>query len=434
MKNVDLDRFIGDLKLGRQTMNTTEFDGRRYPDAHASDPRELGWMRGAPPPGNKCITFDSDAFLDFPQIRWSLAHVRELMATVNVPRGGGRPSYLEHTDNASEIDSLTFADANGRTRRFDQALLDTYADGIVVLHRGRIVYERYFGALEQHLPHACMSITKSYVGTLIAAFVHEGLLDGSKTIPHYLPELRGTAFEDATLRQVMDMQVGLAYTEVYADERSSVWDYLRACGMRPRAASYDGPRTSCDYLRTVRKERVHGEVFAYKTVNTEVLGWVMARVTGQTFAQLLHERLWSPLGCEEDGYVAVDPAGMPVAGAGLCASLRDLARFGELMRREGEWNGQQLVPAAVVHDIQDGNQDAKYFYMGLHRSYRSQWWVAHDELNGFEARGIHGQRLYVAPKAEMVVARFGSHPVASAVASDPITMPQLLALGHRLRA
>src|SRR5206468_9061858 len=114
-------------------------------------------------------------------------------------------------------DALAFTDRNGRTRRFDEALFDTYADGIVVLHRGRIVYERYFGALEPHLPHACMSVTKSYTGTLTAAFVHEGVLDDSKAIAHYLPELRGTAFEDATLRQVMDMQTGLDYTEEYAD-------------------------------------------------------------------------------------------------------------------------------------------------------------------------------------------------------------------------
>lgn len=203
--------------------------------------------------------------------------------------------------------------------------------------------------------------------------------------------------------------------------------------MRPRLAGYDGPRTSCDYLRTVRKEGTHGGAFAYKSINTEVFGWVMARVTGSSFAQLLSERRWTPLGCEEDGYVTVDAVGMSTAGAGLSASLRDLARFGELMRREGEWNGQQLIPSSVVHDIQEGNQLAKYLYMGLHRSYRSQWWVTHDELGAFEARGIHGQRLYVAPKAEMAVARFASHPVASATVSDLITMPQLLALGRMLR-
>ncbi|SFV17414.1 serine hydrolase domain-containing protein [Bradyrhizobium arachidis] len=413
---------------------TLEFEGKRYLDGRASDPRELGWMCGAPPPEDRRVTFESDTSFDFPQKRWSLSHMRELVATVNVWRGQGTPSQFEHSDKSADIDALAFADGDGRIRRFDGALLDTYADGIVVLHRGRTVYERYFGALEPQLPHACYSVTKSYAGTLTAAFVQEGVLDDSKMIPHYLPELKGTAWEDATLRQVMDMQTGLAHTEEYTDERSDVWAYRIASGRRPRPAGYLGAQTLCDYLRTVRKQGTHGEVFAYKTVNTEVMAWVMACVTGRSFAQLLHERLWAPLGCEEDGYVIVDPAGMPSAGGGLNATLRDLARFGELIRREGEWNGKQLIPASVVHDVQRGGDPAKFPYKGLPGySYRSMWWVSHNELGAIEARGQHAQRLYVAPKAEMVIARFASHPLASAGHSDTISVPQMLALGRMLR-
>ncbi|WP_407185329.1 serine hydrolase domain-containing protein [Bradyrhizobium centrosematis] len=410
-----------------------EFEGKRYLDGRASDPRELGWMRGAPPPEDRRITFESDSYFDFPQNRWSLSHMRELVATVNVWRGQGMPSQFERSDKSAEIDALTFADKDGRIRRFDEALFDTYADGIVVLHRGRIVYERYFGALQSQLPHACYSVTKSYAGTLTAAFVHEGVLDDAKMIPHYLPELRGTAWEDATLRQVMDMQTGLAHTEEYApgDRSSDAWAYRIASGRRPRPDSYGGPRTACDYLRTVRKQGTHGEAFAYKSINTEVMAWVMSRVTGRSFAQLLHERLWSPLGCEEDGYVIVDPIGLPLAGGGLYATLRDLARFGELIRREGEWNGKQLIPASVVHDVQEGDHPAKLPAIGY--SYRSQWWVPHNELGAIEARGLYGQRIYVAPKAEMVIARFASHPLAPARYNDVISVPQMLALGRMLR-
>lgn len=418
-------------------MGMLEFNGQHYLDGRASDPRELGWMRGAPPAPDKRITFDSGAFLDFPQIRWSLSHIRELGATVNVWRGQGVPSHFERHDRTGEIDALTFADMNGRPCRVEEALLDTYTDGILVLHRGRIVYERYFGALESHLPHACMSVTKSYASTLTAAFVHEGVLDDTKIVLHYVPELRGTAWEDATLRQVMDMETGLAYTEDYVDERSSTRAYGRACGRRPRPAGYDGPQTLCEYLCTVRKEGAHGEAFAYKTVNTDVMGWVMSRVTGRSFAQLLQERLWMPLGCEEDSYVTADPVGMQMTGSGMSVSLRDLARFGELMRCEGDWRGRQLIPPSVVHDLHRGGNREKFekgapWAPGY--SYRSMWWITHDELDAFEARGIHGQRLYIAPRAEMVVARFASHPLAGANGVEPITGPLLATLGRILRA
>jgi CubicO group peptidase (beta-lactamase class C family) len=418
---------------------TLEFDGVRYPDGLASDPRRLGWMEGAPPPRDRLVRFADDRFLDFPQIRWSLSHMRELVPTVNVWRGAGPASRLGEAGSITEdaIDALRFTDMNGRVRRWDASLPDTYTDGILVLYRGRRIYERYFGALEQHVPHSCFSITKSYAATLCAALVHDGVLDEQQRIPHWLPEMKGTAYEDATLRQLMDMQVGVAYSEVYADPKAHIWDYSRAGGLRPRPAGTTGPGSFYEYLQTLRPEGRHGEAFAYKTVNTELMCWVMKRVTGEPLAQMLSERLWAPLGCEQDAYLSVDPIGVPMGGGGLSASLRDLARFGELMRRDGDWNGRQLLPAAVVADIRRGSDPAKFAKAGYTLlpgySYRSMWWVTHNELGAFEARGIHGQRLYVAPDADLVIARFASHPVAASAANDPITLPAFLALGQMLR-
>ncbi|MBC5785238.1 serine hydrolase [Ramlibacter sp. USB13] len=416
---------------------TLTFDGIAYPDGVASDPRHLGWMEGTPPPPGREVRFADDRFLDFPQIRWTLSHMRELVPTVNVWRGPGPASPFPDALQQDAIDRLAFTDMHGRERRWDASLPDTYTDGIVVLHRGRRIYERYFGALQPHLPHSCFSITKSYAATLCATLVHEGVLDAQQRIPHWLPEMKGTAYEDATLRQVMDMQIGVAYSELYSDPKAHIWDYARAGGLRPRPEGYAGPGSFYDYLQTLRPEGRHGEAFAYKTVNTELMAWVMKRVCGVPLAQMLSDHLWSPLGCEQDGYLTVDPVGVPMGGGGLHASLRDLARFGELMRRGGDWNGRQLVPEAVVADIRRGSDPAKFAKAGYTLlpgySYRSMWWVSHNELDAFEGRGIHGQRLYVAPRAEMVVARFASHPVAASAANDPITLPALLALGRLLR-
>ncbi|NML43095.1 serine hydrolase [Ramlibacter sp. G-1-2-2] len=415
-----------------------EFDGVPYLDGHASDPRLLGWMQGTPPAPERRVQFGDDRFLDFPQIRWSLSHMRELLPTVNVWRGRG-PSHTLGTPSEADmarIDALAFTDMQGRARTWASSLPDTYTDGLLVLHRGRCIYERYFGALQPQLPHSCFSITKSYAATLAAKLVHEGLLQDTQRIPHWLPEMRGTAYEDATLREVMDMQVGVAYSELYADANADIWNYARAGGLRPRPSGYAGPGSFYEYLRTLQPEGAHGQAFAYKTVNTELMCWVMKQVTGQPLAQMLSEQLWEPLGCEEDAYLTVDPLGVPMGGGGLHASLRDLARFGELMRREGDWGGRQLLPAAVVADIRRGSDPAKFAKAGYTLlpgySYRSMWWVTHNELGAFEGRGIHGQRLYVAPKAQMVVARFASHPVAASAANDPITLPMLLALGRVL--
>jgi CubicO group peptidase (beta-lactamase class C family) len=421
-------------------MSTLQFDGIDYLDGTASDPNLLGWMQGSPPPPDKVIRFQDDQFLNFPRNRWALSHMRELVPTVNVWRGRGQRCDLGAPSAADEetIDRLQFDDLYGQRRRWDDSLADTYTDGIAILHHGRLVYERYHGALRPELPHACFSVTKSYVATLAAMLIHDGVLDEAHTVPYYLPEMAATAYADATLRQVLDMQIGVAYSELYSDPAAQVWDYARAGGLRPRPPNYSGPGSFYEFLVTLRKEGEHGRAFAYKTVNTEVLCWVMQRASAMPLAELLSQRLWSQLGCEEDGYFSIDSTGVAMGGGGLAATLRDLARFGELMRCEGASGARQVVPASVVADIRRGGDPAKFAPAGYALlpgySYRDMWWVTHNEHGAFEARGIHGQRLYVAPAAQMVVARFASHPIAASAGNDPIAIPALLALGRALRA
>jgi CubicO group peptidase (beta-lactamase class C family) len=257
-------------------------------------------------------------------------------------------------------------------------------------------------------------------------------LDENKPVAYYLPEMAATAYEDATLRQVLDMQVGVDYSELYSDPQASIWDYSRAGGLRARRSDYAGPGNYYEYLVTLRKAGDHGAAFDYKTVNTEVLCWIMKRVTGTPLAEMLSERIWSRIGCEEDGYLAVDSIGVAMGGGGLSACLRDLCRFGELMRCEGAWQGKQVIPAQVVADIRRGADPAKFANAGYTLlpgySYRNMWWVSHNPLGVFEGRGIHGQRLYIAPQAELVIARYCSHPIAASAANDPVTLPAFAAL------
>ena len=415
-----------------------EFDGRQYLDGESSDPKLLGLMEGSPPPADRRIRFQDDRFLEFPQIRWTLSHMRELCPTTNVWRGAGGAADLGPIDptTAAAIDAVRFEDAAGRIRTFGTSHHDLYTDGIVILHRGRRVYERYFGASQAHIPHACFSITKSYVATIAATLIHEGVLDDAQLVSHYVPEMAPTAYGDATLRDVLDMQIGVAYSEEYTDPRAEVWNYARAGGLRSRPSDYSGPGNFYEALLALRKEGEHGQAFTYKTVNTEVLSWVMTRVTGSRLEVLLSDRIWSRIGCEQDAYLTVDSIGVAMAGGGMSASLRDMARFGELMRCEGAAHGRQLLPAAVIADIRRGSDPAKFAMAGYEQlagySYRNMWWVSHDPLGAFEGRGIHGQRLYIAPAAEVVVARFSSHPIASSAANDTITMPAFAAVSRLL--
>lgn len=408
-----------------------------FPDAAASDPAKLGWMVGSPPPAERTVRFEDGSYFQFPAMRWSVSNFRQLMPTINVSRGLGAPVVLP-TTLRSDIDSLSFTPiGTQQAMTWEQSLAATYTDGIVVLHRGKIVYERYFGVLTPEGQHAAMSVTKSVVGTLGATLVAEGRIDASKRVVDYVPELAHSAFANASVRQVLDMTTGLKYSEDYADPNAEVWAHAQAGNPLPKPKGYTGPRTYYEFLQSVQLEGEHGVAFSYKTINTDVLGWVIARVSGRNVAQLLSERIWSRLGAEQDAYFTVDSIGTPFAGGGLNTGLRDLARFGEMLRNDGQFNGQQIIPQAVVTDIRQGGDKQAFAKAGYALlkgwSYRSMWWVTNKDGGAFMARGVHGQRIYIDPKAQMVIVRYASHPVASNSANDPVTLPAFDALAAHLQ-
>jgi CubicO group peptidase (beta-lactamase class C family) len=407
-------------------------------DARASDPVAMGWMVGSPPPRDKLVAFADDSWLQFPQRRWSFSNVRQLMPTQVVSRGDGPVTELPLALR-TDIDAVTFKPL-GRddTMTWEQSLDANYTDGILILHRGRVVYERYFGVLAVDRQHLAFSVTKSFVATLAAMLIDEGVLNEEATVATYLPELANAGIGDATIRQLLDMTTGLDYTEDYNDPKSPVWDLARAGGFRVRPPDYGGAQSFFEYFGTVGNARPHGEVFAYKTVNTDVLGAVLRRVSGHSVSELLSERIFGRLGAEHDAYFTVDPTGADFAGGGLNLTLRDLARFGELMRLDGRVNGVEIVPKRVVDDIRRGGDRAKFVPAGYATlpgwSYRTMWWVSHNEHGAYTARGIHGQAIYIDPAAEMVIARFASHPLAGNVNLDPTSLPAYDAVARHLMA
>jgi CubicO group peptidase (beta-lactamase class C family) len=409
-----------------------------FADASATDPVAIGWMQGAPPAADKLIRYEDGSFYRFPQWRWSFSHWRELVATINVPRGPGPVSALARRERA-DLDSVAFTVLGG-TRRMTwaESLQANYTDGIVVLHRGHIVCERYFGALSAERPHIAFSVTKSFFGVIAAMLIADGTLDPGAPVARYLPELTDSGFGDATVAAVLDMTTALRYTEQYGDPDSDVARWSLAIGFLPRPPGYAGPRSDYAYLATIAGDGEHGRAFTYRSVNTDVIGWLIARLTGKPAQQVLQERLWSRLGVEDDAHLQVDPDGTPLVALALNARLRDMARFGEMMRLDGAFNGQQIVPAAVVADIRGGASRAAFATAGYPTlpgwSYHNQWWVSHNDHGAFMARGIHGQAIYVDPRAEMVIARFASHPLAGNVNLDPTSLPAYAAIADRLMA
>ena len=420
------------LTTNCMAQNKTEFLS-----AKESEPSNFGWMKGFPPPADKVLHTWDGSFFNFPAIRWSVVHMREMLPTQNVSRGTESPSKLSY-DLDKNIDELTFMPWNAKKKMtWEESLWANYTDGMIIIHKGKVVYERYFSELTEHDVHAVMSLTKSFTGTLASILVAEGTLDENKLVTFYVPELKNSAYADATVRQVMDMTTALQYSEDYADPNADVWKFSNAGNPSQKPADYKGPIGYYEYLETVKKEGTHGDVFGYKTVNADALGWIISKATNKSITELLSEKIWSKIGMEQDAYYQVDGKGIAFAGGGFNAGLRDLARFGELIRNKGMYNGKQIIPAKSVLDIEKGG-DKSAFAKSDHPdlkgwSYRNMWWMTENKDGAFAARGVHGQTIYIDPAAEMVIVRMASHPVAGNAANDPTSLPAYQAVADYLK-
>lgn len=409
---------------------------QEFPSAADSDPVKLGWMQGFPPSQDHIISALDGTFFKFPALRYSVCHMRQFFPTKVVASARADRYTFSKTEDPA-IDNIIFQPlGEAETINWAASLQKNYTDGIIILHRGRIIYEKYFGALTQRGVHAAMSVSKTLTGTLAAQLVAEGLLDENKYCRDYLPELEHSAFADATIRQVLDMTTGLDFSEDYADPKAEIWAFSKAGDPFQLQRSPHEPANYFDYLKTVRKKGQHGEAFGYKTVNTDVMGWMISRILNKPLSEILSEKVWQPMGANVDGYYQIDAAGICFAGGGFNANLRDMAMFGEMVRNGGYFNGKQILAKKVVESIRSGGSQAAFEKAGYtnlkHWSYKNMWWVSHNKDGAFCARGVHGQTIYIDPKAEMVIVRFASHPIASNSANDKYSLPAYQAVADYL--
>lgn len=408
--------------------------------AEASNPVSMGWMQGFPPSKSKFLSAADGSFFQFPALRWSVVHMRRFLPTVNVSRGLGAPVPLSYARD-SGIDAVTFTPWGAdQPMTWQASLVKNYTDGIIILHHGKVVYERYLGELKPDRKHAAMSVTKSFTGTLAALLVAEGKLDPTARVTKYVPELKGSAFGKASVREVMNMTTCLHYSEDYADPKAEIWEYAKASNPLPKPAGYKGPVGTFAYLQTLKPESgcTPGKAFAYKTPNADALGWIVARASGKSLATLLSDKIWRKLGMEQSAYYQVDAQGMPQGGGGLSAGLRDMARFGQMLLAGGNWQGKQILPKTVVADIRKGGS-VEAFAKSDHPklkgwSYKDMWWITNNADGAYAARGVHGQTIYIDPKADMVIVRFASHPVAANAANDATSLPAYQAVADYLMA
>ncbi len=347
--------------------------------------------------------------------RWSFQHVREIVPTAGIHRGRGPAIVLRRNDRA--VERIAFQTPAGGESTIGRLLDDTFTDGFLVLQRGRILTERYDNHMSPDARHIVFSVSKSITASFSGVLVDRSLLDPDAPVTRYVPEVAGSAYGDCTVRHVLDMTVSVNFVEDYLDTTGDYARYRNSTGWIPIV----DPKNLADlrsFLATMKRgAEPHGARFHYVSPNSDLLGWILERASGVRYVRLIGELLWQPLGAEFDADIAVDRLGAPRAAGGISATLRDLARFGEMMRRRGMAGGRQVLPGWWIDDIRNQGDPAAWQKGEMVKllpkgRYRSKWYKVGNDHDAFFALGIHGQWIYVDPAAETVVVKVSSQPLA----------------------
>jgi CubicO group peptidase (beta-lactamase class C family) len=392
-------------------------------------------MSGPPPfPADSLVTLAN--WQEPPFNRWAFQHVRDLIPTARIRRGEAPVWRLPRDER--DLSGIWFR-AGRRELTVEQMLNDTWTDGFLVLHRGRIVTERYFTGMTQDTTHLLMSVSKSVTSAIAGILVGRGQLDVSSDVTEVVPELAGTSFEGATVQHLLDMRAGTRFDETYEDPEADVRVYEQVYLWRPR----DGrplPADALGYFATLRNDGEHGGPFRYRSILTDVVAWVVERAAGIRFHELIARELWEPMGAEFDAEITVDAHGNPMVDGGICTTLRDLARFGQLYLQGGRPGRRPIVPTSWIDDTIRGAPDgARAFVEGENppgyprgAHYRNCWWVEEPATPFFHADGINGQNVFVHVPSKTVVAKFSTWPVAWSPSLHRLTVRGVLVIADAL--
>lgn len=289
-----------------------------------------------------------DNWLSSPYSHWAFQHVEDFMPTTVIARGT-EPVVTLPADNAPIAD-IGLTSTDGIATTVGAVMAATATDGWAVAHRGALVAEQYLDGLGPRTRHLLFSVSKSLVAAVVGALHGAGAIELDAPVTAYVPALADCGYAGATVRHLLDMRSGVAFSENYDDPAAEIHVREQVIGWAPKRGP-DLPATLRDYLLTLRRKSAHGGPFEYRSCETDVLGWICEAAAGQPMPELMSELLWSRIGAQCDATIALDVAGAAGTGifdGGISACLTDMIRFGSLYLRDGvSLAGQQVVPRGL---------------------------------------------------------------------------------------
>lgn len=336
------------------------------------------------------------AMLD-PDLNSLTFHNMDQLFTTRVVGRSGPVWHLPHTDHALDF-TYSF---EGKTYTPEQFIERTYTNAMLIMKDGRVIYETYRNNTSETTRFIAFSMTKSIISVLIGVALEEKRIKSlDDPIDRYLPELSSGGYHGVTIRQILQMRSGVDYEERYDFGNPGI------AASNHEHSLVENVTRFADIARTVKRKNPPGRVWEYKTLDTAVLGWLLERVSGgSTLSAYTAQRLWEPLGAEANAFYIMDgPPGIgrEFSGAGINATLRDFARFGQMVLNGGEANGHRIVSSQWLAEATrpTGGPGPGYGY---------QWWMG-ERQGAFQAIGLQGQFIYIDRTSRTVIVKLSYFP------------------------
>lgn len=385
-------------------------------------------MDGFPPARESQVTLLN--YREYPYSTWSFRNIGGPMHTLMIPRSGVIHQYT--LSPASTLAKVRIKTPDGTTQSFEDIFKENYTSGVIVLQNNTLLYENYWNGLTRDQHHVWFSMTKSMASIAFGILAEEKKIDLSSSPSRYIPELKNTPFDRATIQDVLNMSTALDFKENYTDTSSFFWKYYGAArdAYYTKGARDAQPMTTeiygvYDFLAKGLTPNLHikpGEVFEYNSPNADVIGWLIARISGISTLEYIRESIWAKIGAEHDATLTVDRAYMGVTTASLSTTLRDATLFGKLILDRGKLDGKQIVPSKWIDEITTLTPGDKLRYAKNEVNtksgmpwitYKNFWWILDEKKGELAAVGTNGQVIYINRSAGLVITYFSCHPGAS---------------------
>jgi hypothetical protein len=341
-------------------------------------------------------------FFDKRNISENFRGVKDIFPTTTVPKPELSMPFAVSTLPYQLTERFQVKDSTVTTKAF---LDQTLTDALLIIQNDTIRYEHYSNGFTVTDHHISWSMSKSVISALFGIAVGDGKIKSiEQTVTDYLPDFAGTGYDKVRIKDLLQMSSGVGFNEDYGDFNSDINIMGRyfALGM-PMA----------DFAKTLKREREPGTYNHYVSIDTQVLGMILKKATGQTITEYMKEKLWSQIGAESEAYWIIDKTGMEFALGGLNITARDYAKLGQLFLDSGKWQGRQIIPKEWV--LASITPDAPHVMPGKRASaaladgYGFQWWIPEGGKGEFDAQGIYGQMIYVDPTTKMVIVKLASN-------------------------